>query len=111
MSQGAPRKRTGSHKRTRNADQADTDNDDIGDACDLDLDGDGVANGTDNCANVSNPDQTDADNDGEGAACDAQELPLSKDEGWKRFDGSATFKNQGDCVSFIATRGSNLPAG
>jgi hypothetical protein len=40
-------------------------------------------------------------------------LPASKDQckkgGWKTF-GSA-FKNQGDCVSFVATKGRNVPAG
>ena len=39
--------------------------------------------------------------DGIGAACDAQELPLTKEDckkdGWKRFDGTATFRNQVDC--------------
>lgn len=38
--------------------------------------------------------------------------PTSKDDckkdGWKNF---GTFKNQGDCVSFVATGGKNLPAG
>jgi hypothetical protein len=98
-----------------NANQADADNDTIGDACDPDLDGDGIANGTDNCAGVPNPDQTDADNDAKGAACDTQELPVTtddcRDSGWKRFDGTATFRNQGDCVSFVATRAKNPPAG
>jgi hypothetical protein len=38
-------------------------------------------------------------------------LPTSKDEckkgGWRTF---GVFKNQGDCVSFVATRGKNQPA-
>jgi hypothetical protein len=37
-----------------------------------------------------------------------------KDDGWKTFknaDGSPMFKNQGDCVSFVATGGKNPPAG
>ena len=38
-------------------------------------------------------------------------LPTSKDEcqngGWKTF---GVFKNQGDCVSFVATRGKNQPS-
>lgn len=29
------------------------------------------------------------------------------EDGWKRFKG---FKNQGDCVSFVATKGKNPPA-
>ncbi len=39
--------------------------------------------------------------------------PLNKDackkDGWKSFSNG--FKNQGDCVSFVATNGKNLPAG
>jgi len=39
-------------------------------------------------------------------------LPERKEEckngGWRNFPG---FKNQGDCVSFVATRGKNPPAG
>ncbi len=39
-------------------------------------------------------------------------LPTTKDEckdgGWQTFD---VFKNQGDCVSFVATGGKNPPAG
>ena len=41
---------------------------------------------------------------------DAQPLPISKDQckngGWKTF---GVFKNQGDCVSFVATKGKNQP--
>jgi hypothetical protein len=43
---------------------------------------------------------------------DAPPLPTSKDQckngGWRDF---AVFKNQGDCVSFVATKGKNPPAG
>ena len=37
-----------------------------------------------------------------------------KDGGWQTFkdtDGSSMFKNQGDCVSFVATGGKNKPNG
>jgi hypothetical protein len=54
-----------------NADQADTDGDGEGDACDTDDDGDGVPDDQDNCPNASNSDQTDTDNDGIGDVCDA----------------------------------------
>jgi hypothetical protein len=43
---------------------------------------------------------------------DAPPLPTSTDQckngGWRNFPG---FKNQGDCVSFVATKGKNQPSG
>lgn len=43
----------------------------------------------------------------------SQNLPVNKDQckkdGWKTF--GTTFKNQGDCVSFVATNGRNQPSG
>jgi hypothetical protein len=107
---------------TANADQADADHDGLGDACDDDTDGDGVANTTDNCPTIANADQSDLDHDGRGTACDDANgngrddtpPPTSKDQckadGWKAFDNPA-FKNQGDCVSFVATAGRNGAAG
>jgi hypothetical protein len=53
-----------------NADQADNDNDGIGDACDDDDDNDGIADGVDNCSAISNADQSDLDGDGLGDVCD-----------------------------------------
>ena len=42
-------------------------------------------------------------------------VPTSKDQcklgGWNNFDTTVTFKNQGDCVSFVATGGKNPPSG
>jgi hypothetical protein len=47
---------------------------------------------------------------GDIVVVDAQPLPIIKDEckngGWRAF---GVFKNQGDCVSFVATGGKNLP--
>ena len=41
-----------------------------------------------------------------------RQLPTSKDDckkgGWERY---GVFKNQGDCVSFVATGGKTPPAG
>ena len=53
-----------------NPDQADLDADGSGDACDPDIDGDGVDNGLDNCPFTDNNDQTDYDLDSFGDACD-----------------------------------------
>ncbi|PIR25805.1 MAG: hypothetical protein COX62_03765 [Deltaproteobacteria bacterium CG_4_10_14_0_2_um_filter_43_8] len=57
-----------------NADQANTDGDATGDACDEDengdVDGDGLHNGVDNCPNAANADQLDLDADGIGDVCD-----------------------------------------
>jgi hypothetical protein len=49
--------------------------------------------------------------DGSVTVTDAQPSPTSKDQcmngGWRNFPG---FRNQGDCVSYVATRGKNPPA-
>lgn len=52
-----------------NADQANTDGDEFGDACDPDDDDDGVIDDVDNCPFTRNQDQLDTDNDGTGDAC------------------------------------------
>jgi len=53
-----------------NPDQADTDQDGIGDACSDDIDSDGIPNAMDNCPNNYNPFQEDTDCDGIGDVCD-----------------------------------------
>jgi hypothetical protein len=111
-----------------NADQADGDNDGFGEACDSDDDNDGVLDVGDNCQTTANADQTDTDGDGIGDACDSDDdndgvldtqddcvyqaggaqngcpLPTNKDKckdgGWRNY--GTTFRNQGDCVSFVA---------
>jgi hypothetical protein len=61
-----------------NPDQADSDGDHIGNACDAcpqdaanDGDHDGVCGNVDNCPYVANPSQADNDGDGIGSACDS----------------------------------------
>ena len=55
--------------------QADLDDDGLGDACDEDIDGDGVIEELlgDNCPGVYNPDQADANHNGIGEMCDPLE--------------------------------------
>lgn len=53
-----------------NPEQADRDDDGVGDACDKDTDNDGIDDATDNCPLVKNSNQADADGDGIGDACD-----------------------------------------
>ena len=53
-----------------NADQADNDNDGLGDVCDDDDDNDTILDINDNCPWTANTDQADTDNDGEGDMCD-----------------------------------------
>jgi hypothetical protein len=108
---------------TANADQGDLNGNGVGDACDPDDDSDGVEDAADNCATNANPDQGDQDGDGIGDVCDPDDNgdgipdtapPVSKDEckkdGWRSFN-NPSFKNQGDCVSFVATGGRNPAAG
>jgi hypothetical protein len=56
-----------------NDDQLDMDEDGQGDACDPDLDGDGIENGQDNCPRTQNRLQKDSDGDGIGDECDGEQ--------------------------------------
>ena len=72
-----------------NADQSDLDGDDIGDACDADIDGDSISNDIDNCPTNSNLDQADLDGDGLGDACDSD------------IDGDAVTNALDNCPTLI----------
>ncbi|PCJ32700.1 MAG: hypothetical protein COA99_16275, partial [Moraxellaceae bacterium] len=66
-----------------NEDQADTDFDGLGDACQggsgggNDMDLDGIDDGEDNCPSVPNNDQIDSDNNGIGDACEGGAPPMA----------------------------------
>jgi hypothetical protein len=68
-------------------------------------------------SDISNPaDFTDETADGydvDGVKSEGKACPVTKDQckhdGWKNYDG--LFKNQGDCVSYVATGGKNPPSG
>jgi hypothetical protein len=70
-----------------NGDQADTDQDGIGDVCNdtIDQDGDEYADALDNCPMIANIMQADLDGDGEGDSCDLD----ADGDGWCDAIGSA----------------------
>ena len=93
-----------------NDDQADADNNGVGDVCDYglpDSDGDSIDDLIDNCVDVPNPGQQDTDGDGIGDACDtAPYLTLNKENiGTSCYEGenanNAVFKitNSGAATS------------
>jgi hypothetical protein len=106
---------------------SDNDNDNVGDNADTDDDNDGQSDadetqcGSDPLdAGSKSPDQdgdgspdcVDADDNGDGIPDTAPPTNANqcKKDGWKSFNNPA-FKNQGDCVSYVTTNGSNQPAG
>ncbi len=83
----------------------DSDKDDFGDACDDDIDGDGVLNATDNCELEPNPDQEDMDADGIGDVCD----PDMDGDGICNKDETVTVDGFDICVPNPAGGGDNCP--
>ncbi len=81
---------------TANADQADADSDDIGDVCEDDRDNDGILNADDNCLNVPNADQADGDDDGIGDVCDNS--PGRPNPGQEDADGDGVGDASDNCV-------------
>ncbi|MBC7775865.1 MAG: T9SS type A sorting domain-containing protein [Phycisphaerae bacterium] len=83
---------------TANADQADSDGNGIGNACETgcahDADNDAICDEDDNCDNAPNPSQADADCDGVGNACD--QCPSGNDAVDNNHDGIA------DCNQLLA---------
>jgi len=89
---------------TANLDQADLDDDGIGDVCDVDLDGDGVANAVDNCPETANPDQADSNGNGIGDLCDIECLDYdSTDIPLDIPDNTAAGINSSMLVNLAAT--------
>ena len=88
----------------------------LGYAAPVDGDGDGRIDSADNCPSTANADQRDVDGDGIGTACDPVEMPARKEQcagsSWRDFhDHARRFKNQGDCVSYVASKGKKAPKG
>jgi len=91
-----------------NADQLDTNKDGLGDACDCDIDADGIANNNpgctnvdvpDNCRTVPNSDQADSDLDRIGDACDCD---IDNDGVFNNIEGVCPVVAVPDNCTFIA---------
>ncbi|MCI5165147.1 MAG: hypothetical protein D3903_03405 [Candidatus Electrothrix sp. GM3_4] len=94
--------------------QIDTDNDWIGDACDIcpddsenDSDSDGICGDIDNCPHDANPDQADSDNDGIGNACDKYKISPSVGTGGSISPNNLQTVNHEETVSFAVTPATN----
>jgi len=64
---------------TANTDQVDTDNNGVGNSCDVDDDGDSILDTEDNCPLIINADQTDSSENGIGDACQPETLKVDEE--------------------------------
>jgi hypothetical protein len=80
-----------------NPNQADSDEDGIGDACEGDSDSDGVIDDNDNCPYTYNPNQVDTDGDGVGNLCD--NCPNDPNPGQADTDGDGSGDACDNCPS------------
>jgi len=86
----------------KNGDQLDSDGNGRGDACDGDMDGDGIADADDDCPFISDPLQADSNEDGVGDVCDPNLAVSGINSGCGcRMDGKSGGRAQ-DAIPFAA---------
>ncbi|MDH3785712.1 MAG: thrombospondin type 3 repeat-containing protein, partial [Acidobacteriota bacterium] len=94
---------------TPNSDQANSDSDADGDACDDDDDGDGIPDGSDNCRTVSNVGQADVDGDTVGDDCDNCPVDDNTDQADLDADGAGNACDNDSDNDLIDDESDNCP--